>query len=263
MYSILSATEHDYYAFPLPFTVWSWNKIGIPCIIFVPANAAPKLQIAKDFISTQNKFIEFSAPEHKIPTYSQTSRLFGACEDLPEDEVLITGDADLCVFGDYLLQANLDVIQIFGADLVPENQFPMCFISMPVKYWRQVMGINPRIPPQCYLDSLLGPMESVHFRSDLWALDQDTAYRKITASNLPIIKHNRASYPHKFATRRNDRDGWQSCLPENLIDAHLPRVGYAEENFNKIITLLKQVYPDENFNWMIKYHREYVKLLDV
>lgn len=266
---ILSTTLDDQYLFYLPLAVWSWAKIGTTPIIFLPRldEMTPnitewKFELAYSYIRQDIIALDIKAPENKLATYLQCARLYAAAiKGLNENEILITSDIDMAVFGSYFNQANLDAVQIFGSDLVPENQYPICYISAPVRLWRQFMQIEPDKGYQYYLDELLGPIECDHFRANQWALDQDTVWKKIQASNLPVIKHKRAIFPHQFATLRADRDGWPNSPPEGIVDAHLPRPGYTEENFNKILTLFRQVYPDENFNFMIEYRNEYLKLL--
>lgn len=261
MHAILSATNNDLYAFPLPFTVYSWNKIGINCLVFVPKSGGEKIELAKKYCSVLNTFKTFNSPLHKEPTYSQVSRLFGCCVEFPGDEVLITGDADLCVFGDYLLKANDGGVHVFGSDLVAGDQLPMCFLAAPADKWRNIMWAPPGFGYQYYLDELLGPIESQHFRSDQWCFDQNLAYKNFIKSGLPIVMHNRAAPGTQFATRRADRDGWPQAFSPDLIDAHLPRPGYTEENFAKIINLFKSMYPNEDFQWMIDYRNEYLNLI--
>jgi hypothetical protein len=261
MHAVISATEHDFYAFPLPITAYSWNRIGVKCIIFIPDNYGPKLELAEKYCN-ENIFVEFHAPEHKIPTYAQVSRLFGCCLDLPDDEVLITGDADLPVFGDYLLQANDKQVHVFGADLVTGNQFPMCYLSATVKQWRSIMWAPFGFGYQFYLNELLGPIECEHFRANQWCFDQNLAFENFSKANFPVIRHNRANAPHQFATRRADRDGWPNQISPDIIDAHLPRPGYTEENFAKILNLFQTVYRSEDFQWIIDYRNEYIKLIE-
>jgi hypothetical protein len=111
------------------------------------------------------------------------------------------------------------------------------------------------------VDDLLGPIEAEHFRGNYWGKDQETAYEQIGAARGLMIGHPRAAPGTQFATRRADRDGWPVNIPLDIIDAHLPRPGYTEENFGKIFQLFNTMYPNEDHSWMLKYQQEYVKLL--
>jgi len=259
--TVISVTGHDFYAFPLPFVAYSWNKIGIDCIVFMPEEHCDKLTLAKRYCSECNSFYKFRAPIHKEPTYAQVSRLFGCCLDLPENEMLITGDADLCVFGDTFSKLDDGSVHIIGSDLVSGDQYPMCFLMGPVKSWRNIMQTNAGLDYQFYLDQLLDPIECEHFRSNQWCFDQNLAFKNFNASELSLTKHNRAALGTQFATRRADRDGWPEVIPPDIIDAHLPRPGYTEENFAKILNLFQAMYPLDNFDWMIEYRNQYVELI--
>jgi hypothetical protein len=107
----------------------------------------------------------------------------------------------------------------------------------------------------------LGELESTHFRGNFWSRDQEIMQRQFIKSDL--VKISRARTGTQFARQRVDRDdiNWQSYLGSNLIDAHLWRPGYTEENFIKIIQLLHFQYPEENLQWMWDYRNEYIKLL--
>lgn len=282
MKAIISSTYDNNYLFFLPFVTWSWNKLGVDVICFMPL--APelnriqlpdehvaifhddqRLRLLLEVIHKQGlnlKIENYYSPEDKKATYAQCSRLYAAALDLPDNEILITSDVDMAVFNkDYFNQANNGMINIFGHDLVPHYQYPMCYLAMPIKIWREVMWITPGISPQQYLDALLGPIECEHFRANQWALDQDTAYKCIERSSHAVMIHSRAKHPYAFATRRADRDGWPDSPPPDIIDAHLPRPGYTDENFAKILKLFQDIYPEENFDWMVEYRNEYIKLL--
>jgi hypothetical protein len=264
MTAILSVTDHEFYSFPLAFTIFSWNKIGIKCAIFAPEDCdKTRIYTGLSHLPEENLSLHwFKAPQHKIPTYAQVSRLFGCCLQIPDDEILITGDADLCVFGDYLLQANDGKIHVFGNDLVAGDQLPMCFLAAPKFIWKSLMWAPDGFGYQFYLDELLGPIECEHFKANQWCFDQNLAHKNFTQSGLPIVYHPRAKSPHQFATRRADRDGWPNQIPIDIVDAHLPRSGHTDENFAKILNLFQTIYPEDNFQWMIDYRNEYVKLIN-
>jgi len=122
------------------------------------------------------------------------------------------------------------------------------------------MGIIPNYDAQFLVDLVLKPISCEHMRGNYWALDQETIFNKLTAANVPIIKHGRANLPHRFATRRADRDSWPDIALPDTIDAHLPRPGYKEQNFERIIDLLQNMYPLEDLSWIREYRNQYIKL---
>lgn len=264
MKAIVSTTHDDKYLFFLPIVCFMWNKLGVDVICFAPKAKADDFNflnlIARCGLSERNMVYSFDAPEHKQPTYAQCSRLFAAALDLPKEEVLITSDIDMAVFKvpphEEMFWTGLT---IYGGDLVPPKQFPMCYASATVEDWRNVMKINGRSYQQC-LDDLLGEIECEGFRGNMWSKDQEELWNH-AHENAIII--SRARPGTQFASNRVDRDdaNWRSYVNENLFDAHLWRPGYTDENFANILELLKMKYPDENFDWLINYRNEYIKLL--
>lgn len=269
MKAIISSTYDDQYLFYLPIIVWSWNKIGVDVVSYQPGNnifiTEPRLSLISKVsynLDLRWQAWGFFCPEHKEATYAQCVRLYAAGDwDIEDPEVLITSDVDMAVFNkDFFNQLNDGRIHVAGTDLVPDGQYPMCYIAMPAQKWREVMMIDNDTEEQTKLDQLLGHLDCEHFRGNYWAKDQEEAYNHIHLYEL--VKHNRAAPGTQFATRRADRDGWPTVIPPDIIDAHLPRPGYTEENFAKIMNLFQSMYPLEDFTWMHEYRDEYVKLLN-
>lgn len=269
MKAVLSTTFDDNYLFFLPIVTWAWNKLGIDVICFEPryvrsGKEADKLGIVIHAIWKNNlqiARIRFDCPENKTATYAQCARLYGATQPLMDDnEILVTGDIDMAVFQkEFFKLIDNDMVHIVGADLVPDYQYPICYIAMPAEKWRNVMDIGLGETHQHKLDQLLGDLDCEHFRGNYWAKDQETIYNHIIRSGQMLFKLYRAKPGTQFAMRRADRDGWPVQIPTDIIDAHLPRPGYVYDNFAKILNLFQTMYPDDNFDWMVEYRNEYVK----
>lgn len=267
MKAVISSTADPKYSFFIPIITWAWNKLNVGVVIFLPESSMgnKKIQLGLNCMNygyMENDFYYFTCPEHKEATYAQCSRLYAACLDLPEDEILITSDIDMALFQipNYDTEFGAD-FSIFGADLVPKQQYPICYLTATVSKWRDSFSLHNKTYQQC-LDELLGHIEAEHFRGNYWGKDQEEAYMKI--ATMPFIcSINRARPGTQFASKRYDRD--DAYLLERLspdtIDFHLPRPGYTQENFDIIMKVLRYHYPDENFDWLIKYHSEYIKLL--
>ena len=271
MKAVISTTWDNNYLFFLPITTWAWNQLGIDVICFIPDpsnNPKPPtwpliFDLQRDYPFLSLELHRFNAPSHKLATYAQCSRLYAAALPLDENEVLITGDVDMAVFNiDFFQGLNNSNINIVGADLVPNGQFPICYVSMPVYKWRNALWMNQNQTPQEKLDYLLAHLDCDHFRGNYWAKDQETVYNHIIASEYPIVKHFRAKPGTQFATRRADRDGWPEIIIPDIIDAHLPRPGYTIENFGKILNLFQTMYPTQDFNWMTQYFHNFHKALN-
>lgn len=273
MKAIISSTYDDKYLFFLPIVTWCWNKLGVDVICFIPTISLLGPESIEDILKIVNKLklintvcvskdlkIEshtFDAPYDKQATYAQCSRLYAAAlPNLREGEIICTSDVDMAVFKQPLYNADM---YIWGSDLVPEGQYPMCYATASVKTWKMLMGIGDTSVQEC-LDVLLGDIECENMRGNYWGKDQQTLWEK---SNYFAHLFKRARPGTQFASHRCDRDdtNWRSYLGSDLVDAHLWRPGYTDENFANILELLQTQYPNDSFQWLIDYHNEYIKLL--
>lgn len=266
--AVISTTYDNKYFWYLPLTTWVWNKLGVDVVCFFPSmrfnGEQHKIDLINKFIEQQNLKVSlhyFSCPENKEATYAQCSRLYGACLDLPEDEVLISSDIDMLVFSDIVCQANGDKITSYGFDLTPEEQLPMCYATAKVSTWRRIMQIDGRSYQQC-LDDLLGHIECEGFRGNYWAKDQNELASKVFATKDWFLVP-RAKPGTQFADRRYDRDDAYILdrLSPDTIDYHMNRPGYEDCNFDIIMQVLKYHFPDEDFGWLVEYNEAYKKLL--
>src|SRR5882762_6801181 len=150
MIAILSCTADDLYLFNLPFAVYSWKQIGVECMVFFPGMDLYKHDEKIDLVIANCPTASFwpvACPKDKEATYMQCARLYAAAlGHLYADDILITSDADMCVFDpefwyDYKFNSAFNII---GVDLVPTGQVPMCYLSASVQKWKKVMEIGTR-----------------------------------------------------------------------------------------------------------------------
>lgn len=274
--AVISSTYNDIYLWNIPLVTWAWNRLGVNVICFVPEHSGRYFKGTSEQIEGRKKryyfitqfceqhglnvnFYKFKSPEHKEATYAQCSRLYGACLDLPEDEILITSDVDMAVFQ---IPANVSgTFSVYGYDLVPEGQMPMCYLTASVKQWRETFGLDGKSYQQC-LDEILGHEEMENMRGNLWSRDQEIAYDKIT-NRFSHTAIKRARSGTQFAENRYDRDDAfiLDRLSPDTIDFHMPRPGYEPQNFEIIMKILKYHYPNDNFDWLGSYNERYKQLL--
>jgi hypothetical protein len=132
---------------------------------------------------------------------------------------------------------------------------------MTVKQWRHAMNIGDKTYQQC-LDESVGVIECTNFRGNQWSLDQSIAYSHLNGYGEPR-KHSRAKMPERFATHRIDRDDmfWEERLNWDIVDYHCHRPGYTDENFAKILKVIKYFLPHDDLTWMTDYQKAYKALL--
>jgi len=276
MKCVISSTYDSKYLYFLPIVTFCWNKLGVDVICFMPKFAeghdigggewwlkkSALVHKVTVNLCPNTRIAYFHCQDNKQSTYAQCSRLYAACLNLPEDEQLVVSDIDMIFFKkDYILPAVNGIIDVYGADLVPLLQYPMCYLSGSVKTWRDLVGDGTY---QEHLDNLLGKIECESFRGNYWGKDQEEIYRLLQFSDsVDYSLHNRAKPGTQFATNRYDRDDafLLDRLSLDTIDYHLPRPGYEENNFNQILSVLTFHYPQEDFTWLINYRNEYLKLL--
>lgn len=284
--AIISTTYNNTYLYFLPIVTFCWHKLNVGTICFMPflkdgvdgynpdKEKREKYSLiidTLDKLGVELQTAPFSAPEHKEATYAQCSRLYGACLDLPEDEVLITGDVDMAVFNEpgTLIFGNIygmEHITIVGNDLTPEKQYPMCYCAATVSGWRKFMNLEDKTYQQC-LDELLGNEECENMRGNFWSKDQEILFNKINKykenNRASIQLQPRAREGTQFASKRYDRDDafLLDRLSPDTIDFHMPRPGYEPQNFDIILKVLQYHYPNDKFDWLIEYTNAYKQLL--
>lgn len=267
MKAVISSDFNPIYLFFIPIAAFSWNKLGVDTICFMPylesgaENAYIDLVIDGYHAAGANVELKgFGAPAEKKATYAQVSRLMIGCNDMkaPDDEIFIISDVDMAVFSKDLVNVE-GSIHVWGNDLTELGQIPMCYLSASKANWNKIMRCEDRSVQQM-LDYHLGSIEAENFRGNFFCRDQELAWSHILPHEH--TNHPRAYPGTQFATRREDRDSWGNVSRVGLLDSHLPRPGYTEENFAKILDLFHQMYPGEDLNWMINYKNKFLKLLD-
>lgn len=273
MTAVISSTYDSKYLYFLPIVCFTWNKLGVNVICFMPDSyynfitnkELDRLELILKTINDKNlelKCIEFKSQKSKEITYSQCSRLYAAClEDLPEDEILITSDVDMAVLNNPFPHFLSSRISVLGNDLVPEGQLPICYLMGKVNIWRKVMGIENKTYQQC-LDELLGNIDCENMKSNYWSKDQETINDKLYKIDDWFLI-SRSNGQTQFATKRYDRDDMflLDKLSLDTIDFHMPRPGFEQKNFDIILKVLEYHYPNDNFQWLIDYTNKFKKLL--
>ncbi len=267
MKAIISSTyDHKYFYF-VPITMWAWNKLNVDVICFLPQmrfkGEQPFVDLVQDTVmqhcSGINTMATFTCPEYKEATYAQISRLYAAALDFDEQEQLIISDADMLVFRtDFMEKSADDFFDVYGTDLVPDGQLPMCYTVGNVNTWRRFFT-KGRTYQEC-MDSELGHEEMENMRGNLWSRDQELLAKGV--GDL-FFGHTRSNGQNQFAQNRVDRTdtNWRAYVNEDLIDAHLWRPGYTDENHANIMELMRMKFPNEDFTWLDTYRSEYLKLL--
>jgi hypothetical protein len=154
----------------------------------------------------------------------------------------------------------VDNFSVFGHDLVPNGQYPQCYVTATVKLWRKAFNLNGKTYQQA-IDELLGDDECQDYRGCRWSVDQEQSFLKINPTQPNLLP--RSNGITQFAQNRVDRDdtNWRAYVNDDLIDAHLWRDGYTDQNHANIMELFRMKYPHDDFTWLENYRQSYLKLL--
>jgi hypothetical protein len=274
--AVISSTFDSVYLYGLPIVTWAWNKLGVDVICFQPylasnENYSEATTLTMHALSTGNTrltFRQFRCPPDKAATYAQVSRLFAWCLDIPDTELIVSSDVDMMVLmmpphplkhENGGISVYQDKIAILGTDLVPEGQYPMCYATGTKAAWRQSFEKYGSSYQEC-LDKIIGPIDCENIRANYWGLDQELLYKNVSPY---AIEFQRARPGTGFASRRLDRDDsfLLDRLSPDIIDFHLPRPLWTDENNAILMTVLKYYWPNEDFRWWENYKEQYLKLM--
>lgn len=259
-----SCTDNPLYSFYIPIVAYAWRKLGVIYpFFFLPKEKSKSMQLAMDY-SGSISWWDLDYAADRQPTYFQCARLFPLTTAYlnKEDHYFIISDIDMIAFKPLIdaIESKLttDNFVIAGADLTPESQYPMCYAAATVKTWEKVFGTATT---EQALSKLLDEIKVDNMRGNFWCKDQETLKNTVDNSGVEIVKiDRRISNTQRTARNRADRDG-RNFENNGLWDAHLKRPGYSEENFKTILSLLKEQYPQDNFDWLIEYRNKFVELL--
>jgi hypothetical protein len=129
---------------------------------------------------------------------------------------------------------------------------------MKVSTWKKVMSFKETDDLTEVLSSTLEIIKPINVCNH-WFFDQLYLAKAVRESSVPIVSIDRRTNDTcRIATRRADRDGWSPGQKfNNLIDAHLPRPLSEQENFDKILELFRDQYPNDDLTWLENYYANF------
>ena len=274
-YAVIAANQNHSYDFFAPITTLMWEKVvGYRTICLLTDTAAewenPTAALVK------SKTLEVGAHVHhigKIEGYqsaqaAQSSRHHAAILDLPEDDVLITGDIDMLPLnGPWFRQHDSEryAFTLWYWNAYGEIYPPYhctAYIGASVKLWREVLDLKPtgEIGPQLqanfdrtltrYHDSWQGwNHDELFFGARLKGSDYypDQCQQILRQGQPPHDRIDRSSWPVTFDWSRE----W--------TDTHMIRPPASHENWIRLRPLLEHYMP-EKMAWIDDYLVQYRKL---
>lgn len=259
-YIVLSVNDNPDYLYFTPLTEWAWRKFGWEPILFFAGELTPMVKhVLFDGDEPSTRAFMVGNVQYRTATIAQISRLYAGVLVQPDDYVM-TGDIDMIPLSDYW-HPNFDQKTVWGFDLTGRTEFPICYLGMKAKYWREVMRLdsdNYSHKIKRDLDSMPNAKSEDFYK--WWGVDQQLITERLKPYNPTIIE--RGQYPNGYAYGRVDRGSWTLDHKE-YIDAHLPQQVYhrgREKYFEQMMELLHHVWPEEDFTWVYDYTIEFRKL---
>lgn len=251
---IISTNDKDHYLFFAPITAWCWKLMGYEPVTFF-LGTGKKVDFVKSW--THGKHHNLNPVKgYKDETVVQVSRLYGG---VLYDDYLMTADVDMLPLS-YSYFNISEGINVYGADLLQYKQYPICYIGMKGEHWREVMNYQGGLM-QAIEHDLKTELKPSEVFEDYWFYDQELITNRMNdwgKSKIRFInRHTDGAYPKG----RVDRGDWKPIEQERMIDAHLLRPGYTDENFTRILEVIQTAFPNQDLSDLIEYRNEYLKFL--
>jgi hypothetical protein len=272
-YIILSVNDNPDYLYYAPITCWAWRKLGWTPEVFYRGASHRILKLVQSTCNDNNALYQYNwsyidiIDGYRDDTITQISRLYGACviTENPMQSYLMTGDIDMIPLSNYW-NPSFEDVTVWGHDLTGFTTYPICYIGAPMTKWLRVMKLDSNDYYSLIRRDLdtIPKAKSTEFY-DYWGTDQDFITNRLNEYGKDKITFiNRGQGSHGFAKGRVDRGdggrGWVLDQPE-LIDAHLLlQTWHSEEKIQKLLQLLRHVWPGEDFTWFENYTREFQKI---
>ena len=230
----------------LPIVTHAWNQLGWSVICFYRGNETefPKIEKPNQIIQINESSI------YREATIVQVSRLFGGCLNFNDDDYLLTSDVDMLPCSDYW-KPNYDEISVYGYDLTDFTEFPICYIGMQAKLWREVMNVSKGDNVVEMINSLLDccPNAKSEDFYEWWGVDQQEITKILKQR---AVQHYPRGKSGDYAIGRVDRGNWIATLNQSqFVDCHLPRPAKSETSINQVQELLN------NLNLLPTWYKNY------
>lgn len=272
----LSANENPLYLFYLPLTCWAWNKFGWkPFVILVkeeyPSVNEKVFQFVVKNINCDKSLFYINAEGdvyhgYKTETIAQLSRLYAALE-INDGDYLMSGDADMIPLSDYWQILHIDAPTLWGWDLTNYQHIPICYAGMTKEQWLEMMQLSPwaRTYGFSVVSTELRGISNAKSDDKIkrWVIDQDVLTERVTKQwkKEQLHLNHRGVYPNGYPMGRVDRSAW-SQNHETYIDCHAPHdILTSKESRDKLLHLLKFIWPNEDFTWWENYQKEFLELI--
>lgn len=266
---ILSTNNGATYSFFSPMTslLWRRNMDYYP-IIFACGELDQKANYALDCARDFGAEIQYvkTVAGYTDQNISQISRLFAAALPVSSDSYILTGDIDMWPLSKpYFHQQDMNKkIHLFGANTSNHQKYPICYIGMLADLWRKLIGLDASKSMEENLETVLDKYLGKNPTSDDgWYFDEKFFFSKIKVwEGYP---HNCHMIDRPFVNGllkgRVDRERWTyNGYNSDMIDSHVLRPGFYDNNWPRLLQMLRDLLPKEEVNAIETYKNKWSEL---
>jgi len=274
-YAVIATNQNHSYDFFAPLTTLMWRHVGdMETLVLLTGTSAEWESgsggVVRKALEEVGAHVHFIGPVegYQSGQVAQSSRQHVSALDLPESDVLVTGDIDMWPFQrDWFHQHDperwaftLYYSNAYGEKYPPFHCTP--YVAATVKMWREVMGLKVTgeiaSQLQANFDRHLG---RYHDSWTAWWTDELYFNSRLMGwegypSRCQMIPRQ-GQPPHD----RIDRGCWPDVIDwsKPLVDTHLIRPGAIPDNWRKIKPILEHFLPDK-MEWINGYLKTYRKV---
>lgn len=260
-YAVISSDANTDYLFYLPLTCFSWARLGYTPVVWLAGDDDFELPeaIKKNSFGAEFKYFCGPATTVKESTCAQVIRLFPD-PTWNDDDIMITGDADMLVCKDIFTQdVREGQIISYGYDLTGRSELPICYVKAMVGKWREMMKIKPGTTVQEFIGEFWDDAKSPDWNR-YWSVDQKLLTARAKAYGYDKIIFVDRGFAGPIAANRWDRYCWDK-VPDDIIDVHMLRSPLHEERWPLVKDMVKRLWPDDNWEWLEDYKKEFENIL--
>lgn len=268
---VITCTPNSAYDFFLPLAVRVWRVlIGYePVVVLVGPErewSYGHAKVVRDEIWGAAR-VELFAGLLDLPdsTVSMSLRQQISALDFSPDDLILVGDVDLFpVYRDFYhrYEPLKSPIGIYYAEMYKDEYWPAYGVSMPVRNWREVMGVAvgdlkgslEKALDEGGVRDLIAAHQADAGDTRFWTFDEVYATKKIRASRF-------VGEIARFPSWMDGREPLRSKLPSrpsasDYVDFHCSRPGWNGENWPGIRQMLAQMIPLDLW-WVDQYVKKY------
>jgi ribosomal protein S18 acetylase RimI-like enzyme len=272
---VLSCTPNSVYDFFLPIAVRLWRKrIGYePVIVLVGTDEEWSSGHAAVALASTKGRIECFRPIPEVPdaAVAMALRQHVSALEFAEDDLIMIGDVDLFPVDRefyHRYDPARNPVGIYYAETYGDAYWPAYGVSMPVRNWREVMGVAVGdfrgSVQRAFSDEnvkAVGLAEKIGtWDTRFWTFDERHASFRIKNSRFakdvatfPSVNGKKVPHRVKLPSQPYSQD---------YVDFHCSRPGWTEENWPDLRHMLAQIMP-EDLRWLDQYADAYRRSIGV